>query len=62
MRDRLVPGLGPLRAALDVTVAFERGDWLACAERAAALGVAEEEIAAAYHEASGWATEGFAVA
>jgi c-di-GMP-related signal transduction protein len=58
----LVPGDGPLRGVFDVTVAFERGDWAACGSGAAALGIAEEEIAAAYHEASESAAKVFTLA
>jgi EAL and modified HD-GYP domain-containing signal transduction protein len=60
--NALAPGDGPLRGVLDVTVAFERGDWSACAARAADLGVAEQDIAAAYHEASECATKVFTAA
>ena len=58
----LTPGGGPLRVVLDLTVAFERGDWSACRSQAAALGIAEDEIASAYHAASECATKVFSVA
>jgi c-di-GMP-related signal transduction protein len=61
VRSALTPGDGPLRAVLDVTVAFERGDWNACACRAAALGIAEDDVASAYQQASECATKVFAV-
>jgi c-di-GMP-related signal transduction protein len=58
----LAPGDGPLRGVLDLAVAFERGDWSACGSRAADLGIAEDDIASAYHAASECATKVFAVA
>ena len=62
VRSGLVAGEGPLSPVLDLTVAFERGDWSACVSRAASLGVAEDEVAAAFHEASRNATKVFLLA
>jgi hypothetical protein len=47
---------------LDLTIAFERGDWNACVSLAAKLAVAEEEVATAFHEASRSATKVFLLA
>jgi c-di-GMP-related signal transduction protein len=59
VRDGLVPATGPLRPVLDLTVAFERGDCDTCARKASYVGISEEEIATAFHEASQWATQIF---
>ena len=62
VRSGLVAGEGPLRAVLDVTIAFELGDWSACGRLATALAIGEEEVAAAFHEASRNATKVFLLA
>lgn len=62
VRSGLVAGEGPLRPVLDLTVAFERGDWSTCVSLAADLAVAEEDVAAAFHEASRSATKVFLLA
>ena len=62
VRNALVAGEGPLRLVLDLTIAFERGDWETCTRCATALGISEEELATTYHDASRWATNAFAVA
>ena len=62
VRSGLVRGEGPLRAVLDLTIAFERGDWDVCVTLAAKLAVAEEDVATAFHEASRSATKVFLLA
>jgi c-di-GMP-related signal transduction protein len=62
VRSGLVTGEGPLRAVLDLTIAFERGDWNACVSLAAKLAVAEDDVATAFHEASRSATKVFLLA
>jgi EAL and modified HD-GYP domain-containing signal transduction protein len=62
VRDALLSGGNPLRSVLDCTVAFERGEWEACAKAAADVGIPEEEVPAAFHKASEWATKVFASA
>ena len=56
-RAALLGGSNRLRSLLDCTVAYERGDWALCAERAAEAKLDAGEIPAAYLDAMQWMRE-----
>ena len=59
VHNALLGRVNPLRGIFDAVVAYEQGEWSRCSERAAVLGVSEDEIPRRYIESVEWAGQIF---